>query len=104
MDLLMYPPSCYDIIAFSLDEVFKVVVPYVAIQDLLDLVLLSTINDSGWWWRVISTTWNGVRERYRQLDDRVEVLEVRWESQVIGSMSDTGFNCEWAELLMRQLG
>jgi hypothetical protein len=40
------------------------------IQNLLDLVLLSAIDDHEWWWRVRSMTWNRVREHQRQHDDK----------------------------------
>jgi hypothetical protein len=35
---------------------------------------------------------------------RVEVSEVRWQGEVISSVSNTGFDSKWPELLMRQLG
>jgi hypothetical protein len=54
MDLLMYLLAVMTcIIALPLDKILKAVVPHVAIQDLLDLVLLITVDDRGWWWRVM---------------------------------------------------
>jgi hypothetical protein len=63
MDLLVYFPAIIaGIVALPLDEVFKVVVPHAAIKYLLDFILLAAINNHRWWWRVVLTAWNGVRE------------------------------------------
>jgi hypothetical protein len=32
------------------------------------------------------------------------IIELGWQGQVVGFMSDTGFNCEWAKLSMGQFG
>jgi hypothetical protein len=52
MDLSMYFLAVMTrIIALPLDEAFEAVVPHTAVQDLLDIILLITIDNSGWWWR-----------------------------------------------------
>jgi hypothetical protein len=65
---MYFPAVMTHIVAIPLDEVFEAVVPYMAIQDLLNLVLLIAVDNSGWWGRVMLMTWNGVREHYKQLD------------------------------------
>jgi hypothetical protein len=63
MDLSVYLPAVMTcIVALPLDGVLELVTPYTTIKDLLNLKLLVTIDDSGRWWRVTSTNWNGVRE------------------------------------------
>jgi hypothetical protein len=55
----------------------------------------------------MSMTWNWVRECNGQLDnweDRVEISEVGWQGQAVDSVSDTGFDYEWAKSLMGQFG
>jgi hypothetical protein len=55
VDLSMYLLAVMTcVIALPLDEILKVVVPHAAIQNLLNLILLSTVDDRGWWWRVMS--------------------------------------------------
>jgi hypothetical protein len=40
----------------------RVVISQVAIKDLLDLILLTSVDDHWWWWRVMLMTWNGIWE------------------------------------------
>jgi hypothetical protein len=69
MDLSMYLLTVMTrIIALSLDEVLKVVVPHVTIEDVLNLIFILTIDDSHGWRRVMLVTWNRVRECYGQLE------------------------------------
>jgi hypothetical protein len=64
MDLSMYLLAVMThIVTLTLDEVLELVVPHMAIKDLLNLILLVTINDSGWWWRVMLTIWDRVSVR-----------------------------------------
>jgi hypothetical protein len=94
----MYLPAVITcIIALPLDEILEVVTPHVAIEDILNLRLLVIINDSGWWWMVMLTSWNEVRERYGQLDDQkdwMEASELGWQGQAVDSMSNASFDCE----------
>jgi hypothetical protein len=63
MDLSVYFPAIMaHIIAIPLDEILETVVPHVAIRNFLDFILLVTIDNCQWWWRVVSTAWNGVKE------------------------------------------
>jgi hypothetical protein len=50
VDLSMYLPAVVThIIVLPLDEVLEVVVPHVAVKDILNLILLIAIDDHGWW-------------------------------------------------------
>jgi hypothetical protein len=70
MDLSIYLLAILThIIALPLDEILKAVIPHMTIKDLLNLILLVAINNSGWWWRVMSMTWNRASKHYGQLDD-----------------------------------
>jgi hypothetical protein len=70
MHLSVYFPAIMaHIIALPLDKILKTVVSHVAIKYLLDFILLVTVNDSGWQWRVMLTSWTGVGECYGQLDN-----------------------------------
>jgi hypothetical protein len=63
MDLSVYLPAVMTfIVALPLDGVLELVIPHTSIKNLLNLILLVAIDDSGCWWRVMLTTWNGVRE------------------------------------------
>jgi hypothetical protein len=98
---LYLPAVITCIIAFPLDEILKVVIPHVTVQNLLYLILFLAIDDS--WGRVMLATWNVVRECYGQLDyweDWVKTLEPGCQGQAVGSVSDVGFNYEWAESLI----
>jgi hypothetical protein len=63
MNLSMYLPAIVTcIVALPLDEILESVVPHAAIKDLLYLILLVAVDDSGWWWRVMLMTCNWVGE------------------------------------------
>jgi hypothetical protein len=57
IDLSVYLPAVMIyIVALPLDEVLESVTSHMAIKDLLNLILLVAVNNSGWWWRVMLTT------------------------------------------------
>jgi hypothetical protein len=63
MDLSMYLLLIMaHIMALPLDEIFKVIIPHMAIQYLFDFILLIAIDSHRWWGRVMSSAWNGVWE------------------------------------------
>jgi hypothetical protein len=63
MDLFIYLPAVMTcIIALPPYEVLDAVIPHMAIEDLLNLILLVAVDGSGWWRRVMLMTWNRVRE------------------------------------------
>jgi hypothetical protein len=83
------------IIALPLDQVLQVVVPHLAIQYHLTLILLLTTDERcGWGWhRLLSR--DGIRECGRQLDhreDRVKAVEIGREGKAVCAMANTSFN------------
>jgi hypothetical protein len=71
MDLSMYLPAVITcIIAFQLDDILEAVIPHATIKDLLNLIFILAIDDSQGWRRGMSMTWNWVRERWGQFDNR----------------------------------
>jgi hypothetical protein len=66
---MYFPAIIAYIIAISVDEILKVVVPHAAIKYLFNFILLVTIKNDQWWRGVMTLVWNGVWEHYRQLDD-----------------------------------
>jgi hypothetical protein len=83
------------VITLELEQVFQSVVTHVAVQDSLDLILFLTVDEScGWrWYR--SSAKDGIRRRWRQLDDGedgVEAAEVGGQSWAVCVQADTGFD------------
>jgi hypothetical protein len=58
------------IITLELEQVLQVVVTHAAVQDSLDLILFLTVDEScGWGW-CQSSAKDGIKRRWRQLDNR----------------------------------
>jgi hypothetical protein len=83
------------VITLELDQVFQLVVTYVAVQNTLDLILFLTINEScGWGWHRLSSK-NRIRRHRGQLDhgeDGVKAAEVVREFKVVCAMADASFD------------
>jgi hypothetical protein len=77
------------VITLELEQVFQSVVMHAAVQDSLDLILFLTVDEScGWGWRRSSAK-DGIRRRWRQLDDGedgVEAAEVG--AKLVGILQD----------------
>jgi hypothetical protein len=71
------------VITLELDQVLQSVVMHVAVQNSLNLILFLTADEScGWGW-CRSLAKDGIRRRWRQLDDgedRVKAAEVGGQS------------------------
>jgi hypothetical protein len=83
------------VIALPLDQVLQVVVPHLAVQYSLDLILFLTVDESwGWEW-CRSSARDGIRMCDGQLDhweDGVKAAEVGGQSKAVCAMANTSFN------------
>jgi hypothetical protein len=89
------PIGCDSCHSPSIHQVLELVVAHLAIQYVLDLVLVLTVNESwGWGWCRTSAR-DGIRKHRGQLDHRedgVEAAEVGGKREAVCAMADTGFD------------
>jgi hypothetical protein len=57
------------VIALPLDQIFKAIIPHLAVQDSFNLIFVFTIDECQWWRRGRSMAWDWVWESNGEFDN-----------------------------------